>query len=127
MDFHYSFHSGKSFADAVSAVLAAVPANGYRVLHVHDVQATFKEKGVDREPYSIIEVCNVKNAKRALDADPLVGLMMPCKICVFTDDGKTTVSLLRPGLLATFFPDAGLESLATAVEADLIRVADSAR
>ena len=104
MDFHHTFQSGKTFADAVSAILTAVPANGYRVLHVHDVQATFKEKGVEREPYSIIEVCNVKNAKRALDADPLVGLMMPCKICVFTSGGKTMVSLLRPGPAGHLLP-----------------------
>jgi uncharacterized protein (DUF302 family) len=123
MEFHYTFRSGKSFDDAVAAILAAVPANGYRVLHVHDVQATFREKGVDREPYRIIEVCNVKNAKRALEADPLVGLMMPCKFCVFTADDATMVSLLRPGLLATFFPKAGLEGLAAEVDADLVRVA----
>jgi len=34
---------------------------------------------------------------------------------------------LRPGLLATFFPTAGLESLAAEVDADLIRVAEAAR
>lgn len=127
MDFHYSFVSAKTFDDAVSAIMAAVPANGYRVLHVHDVQGTFHEKGVEHGPYKIIEVCNVKNAKRALDADPLVGLMMPCKFCVYTTDGKTEVSLLRPALLSSFFPAAGLADLAAAVESDLECVADSAR
>ena len=127
MNFHHTFQSSKPFDGAVEAILSAVPANGYRVLHVHDVQATFKDKGVERGPYKILEVCNVKNAKRALDADPLVGLMMPCKFCVFTSDSRTMVSLLRPGLLATFFPEAGLEGMAADVEADLIRVADAAR
>lgn len=127
MEFHYTFQSGRSFDEAVEAILASVPANGYRVLHVHDVQATFHEKGVERDAYKIIEVCNVKNAKRALEADPLVGLMMPCKFCVFTANQATMVSLLRPGLLATFFPKAGLEALAAQVDEDLVRVAESAR
>ncbi len=127
MDFHYTFPTKKSFDAAVATIIQAAPANGYRVLHVHDVQATFREKGVERAPYKIIEICNVKYAKLALEADPLVGLMMPCKINVFAQDDKITVSLLRPGLLATFFPTAGLESLASEVESALIRVADAAR
>jgi uncharacterized protein (DUF302 family) len=127
MDFHRTFATTRSFDDAVRAICEATPAKGFRVLHVHDVQATFRDKGIEREPYKIIEVCNVKNAKLALDADPLVGLMMPCKINVFTQAGKTVVSLLRPGLLATFFPSAGLEAMIADVETSLTQIADAAR
>lgn len=127
MDFHRTFATGMSFDDAVQAITEATPTNGFRVLHIHDVQATFRDKGLEREPYKIIEICNVKNAKLALDADPLVGLMMPCKINVFTQAGKTMVSLLRPSLLATFFPDAGLETMSADVELALARIEDVAR
>lgn len=127
MDFHRTFATNKSFDDAVQAISEATPARGFRVLHVHDVQATFREKDVERDPYKIIEICNVKNAKLALDADPLVGLMMPCKINVFTQAGKTMVSLLRPSLLATFFPAAGLEAMSADVELALTQIADAAR
>ncbi len=127
MDFHRTYATALSFDDAVQAICQATPDNGFRVLHIHDVQATFREKGVEREPYKIIEICNVKNAKIALEADPLVGLMMPCKINVFTQAGETIVSLLRPSLLATFFPAAGLEAMSASVESTLTLIADSAR
>ncbi len=127
MDFHRTYSTTMSFDDAVQAVCQATPENGFRVLHIHDVQATFRDKGVDREPYKIIEICNVKNAKIALEADPLVGLMMPCKINMFTQAGKTFVSLLRPSLLATFFPTAGLEEMSASVEASLTLIADAAK
>ena len=81
----------------------------------------------EKDPDKIIEICNVKNAKLALDADSLVGLMMPCKINVFTQAGKTMVSLLRPSLLATFFPGAGLEAMSADVELALTQIADAAR
>ena len=48
MDFAYTITTHKSFADAKRSVQDAVAAKGFRVLHVHDVQATFAEKGSDR-------------------------------------------------------------------------------
>jgi uncharacterized protein (DUF302 family) len=119
--------TGKSFDDAVEAVLAEVPKAKFRVLYVHDVQATLREKGFEHDPYKIIEVCSAPNAKRALDADPLVGLMMPCKINVFVADGKTHLSYLKPSLLAAFFPEAGIESLGDDVEKVLQGVIDTVK
>jgi uncharacterized protein (DUF302 family) len=126
MELDYTLSTERGFDAAVEAISQAAVANGYRVLHVHDVQATFRDKGIEREPYKIMEMCNVKSAKLALDADPLVGLMMPCKIIVFVHEGKTMVSLLRPSLLATFFPAAGLEAMAADVEAALTKIVDAA-
>ena len=127
MDFAYSITTPKSFADVERDVQNAVAANGFRVLHVHDVQATFAEKGIQRDPYKIIEVCNVKYANQALKADTLIGLMMPCKINVFVENGATKVSLLKPSLLATFFPDAPLGPMAQEIETTLTAVVDAAK
>lgn len=127
MDFAYTITTNKSFADAERDVQNAVAAKGFRVLHVHDVQATFTEKGIQRDPYKIIEVCNVKYANQALRADPLIGLMMPCKINVFVENGKTQVSLLKPSILATFFPQAALDAMATEIETILAAVVDVAK
>jgi uncharacterized protein (DUF302 family) len=119
--------SAKGFDEAVEAVLAEVAKAKFRVLHVHDVQATLQEKGFAREPYKIIEVCNAAFASKALDAHPLVGVMMPCKINVYVADGQTHLSLLLPGLLASFFPGLGLEPLAQDVETILRGVLAAAR
>ena len=127
MDLAYTVTSEKSFGEVERAVQDAVAAKGFRVLHVHDVQATFAEKGIQREPYKIIEVCNVKYANQALTADPLVGLMMPCKINVFTENGKTKIALLKPSTLSTFFPQAGIDAMGQEVETILRAVVDVAK
>lgn len=127
MEFTYTIATEKSFADAERAVQNAVTAKGFRVLYVHDVQATFAEKGIKRDPYKIIEVCNVKYANQALTADPLIGLMMPCKINVFTEKDKTMIVLLKPSMLSSFFPQAAIESMAQEVESILQTVVDAAK
>jgi uncharacterized protein (DUF302 family) len=127
MDLAYTITTNKSFADAEQMVQNAVAAKGFRVLHVHDVQQTFAEKGIQRDPYKIIEVCNVKYANLALTTDPLIGLMMPCKINLFVENGTTKLSLLKPSLLATFFPDASLDAMAQEIETALSAVVDTAK
>lgn len=127
MELAYHQTSKKTFDDVVRGVQDAVAAKGFRVLHVHDVQATFAAKGITREPYQIIEVCNVKYANQALTADPLIGLMMPCKINVWTENGETQIALLLPSLLADFFPHANLGNLGREVETILRDVVDTAK
>ncbi len=127
MDWYYEVTTAQDFQAAVEAVREAVAAEGFWVLHIHDVQATFREKGFDRDPYKIIEVCNVRYAKQALERELLVGLMMPCRINVFTQEGRTHIALASPEMLAQFFPAAGLEQLAGEVNIILHRVVDRAR
>lgn len=127
MDLAYTLATEKSFDEVERAVQDAVAAKGFRVLHVHDVQATFADKGIQREPYKIIEVCNVKFAHQALTADPLVGLMMPCKINVYTENGKTKIALLKPSMISTFFPHAAIDAMGQEVEAILRAVVDVAK
>jgi uncharacterized protein (DUF302 family) len=127
MELAYTVSTEKSFDVVERAVQDAVAAKGFRVLHVHDVQATFAEKGVQREPYKIIEVCNVKYANQALTADPHIGLLMPCKINLWVEQGKTKIALLNPAVLSTFFPHAGLEAMAQEIEMILRAVVDAAK
>lgn len=127
MDAIYTVSTMKSFDDAVSAVEHAVAAKAFRVLHIHDVQKTFAEKGITREPYKIIEVCNVKYANQALTADSLIGLLLPCKINVFTENGATKISMLAPSILSSFFPDANLSTMAREVETILRDVVELAK
>lgn len=127
MDLAYTVATEKSFAEVERAVQDAVAAKGFRVLYVHDVQATFAEKGIQREPYKIIEVCNVKYANQALTADPLIGLMMPCKINVYTENGKTKLALLKPSMISTFFPQAAIDAMGQEVESILRAVVDVAK
>ncbi len=123
----YTVETAKSFEEAVEAVEAKTKERGFRVLHVHDVQATLAEKGFQREPLKIIEVCNAKYANLVLEQDDLISLLMPCKIVVFRKGGKTVLSAMRPTTLAQFFPDAHIDEVAKEVDGIVCGIVDAAK
>lgn len=127
MDSIYQVTTAKSFTETVAAVEAQTQANGFRVLHIHDVQATLAEKGFSREPLKIIEVCNAKYAHTALQIEVMVSLLMPCRINVYTAEGKTVLCTLKPTALAAMFNQPELSGFATEVEDILIRIIDQSK
>ena len=116
MEFAYTLESSKPFDQVVSAIEARTPEHQFRVLAVHDVQATLSEKGLQRGPLKIIEICNAKFAHQALQKSAEVALFMPCRFAVYTEEGKTIVKLGRPAMIAEIMPGAGLNELAAEVE-----------
>lgn len=124
MEAIYQVTSQKSFDDTVAAVQTQTQVNGFRVLHTHDVQATLAEKDFQREPLKIIEVCNAKYAHTALLIDITVSLLMPCRINVYSEGGKTKISTVRPKTLVTMFDNLDLQEFADDVEGVLLRIID---
>ena len=120
--FAFTLESKKSFSEVVANIEASVPRHQFRVLAVHDVQATLAEKGITRPPLKIIEICNSKFANEALTKEPEVALFMPCKYAVYGEDGKTVVKLGRPSMISMMMPQAGLEELAGSVEKTMIEI-----
>jgi uncharacterized protein (DUF302 family) len=126
MNFEYTIASERSFDDVVADVERLTAEKQFRVLHVHDVQATLAGKGFEREPLKIIELCNAKFAHEALARDMNVSLFMPCKINVYTENGKTIVKAMRPLAIAEFLPQSGLKVLADEVDQIVIDISDRA-
>lgn len=120
MDFDYTLTTKKSFNEAVRAVEEETKNAGFRVLYIHDVTATLKEKGFEIEPFKIVEVCNAKSAYAVLQVDMRIGLFLPCKINVYQKDGKTYISGMRPVVLPQLFPKADLGNLPAEVD-EIIR------
>lgn len=121
MEFDYTITTKKDFDSAVLTVQEETAKAGFRVLHVHDVQKTLSEKGFGIEPMKIIEFCNAKAAYAVLQADPKIGLCLPCKINVYVKDGQTVISGMRPIILPHFFPEAKLGDLPAEID-ELIKV-----
>jgi len=111
MDFDYTVTTEKIFDEAVAAVEQETKKAGFRVLYIHDVTSTLKEKGFKIEPFKIIEICNAKSAYAVLQADIKIGLCLPCKINVYKKNGQTFISGMRPLVLSQFFPQANLGNL----------------
>jgi uncharacterized protein (DUF302 family) len=125
--FDYTVPTLKTFDQAVEAVLARTKEQGFGVLHVHDVQATLAGKGLVRGPLKIIEICHPQHAFDVLEKDPKISLMLPCPISVFTEGSATFISALKPKLMGTFYPEAGIEATAAAVDAAVRAIVDGAR
>lgn len=85
------------YEDAVDRTTAALKAQGFGVLTEIDVKATLKQKlGADFRKYVILGACNPPLAHRALSMDLSVGLLLPCNVVVYEDDGGSVVSILDP-------------------------------
>ena len=81
------------FEEAVQRVREELTIEGFGVLCEIDVQATLKERlGVDGEPYTILGACNPPLAHQALEAEPDLGVLLPCNVVVYRRDGETHIS-----------------------------------
>lgn len=86
-----------SYEDALQQVTEALKKEGFGVLTEIDVKATLKKKiDVDFRKYSILGACNPPLAHKALQSDPLVGLMLPCNVTVEEVENGTMVNLVNP-------------------------------
>ncbi len=126
-NFQYTVESRKSFDEAVKAVEQSTAEKGFRVLHTHDVAGTLAEKGFRRDPLKIVEVCNARYAHEVLQKDLSIALMLPCPITVYTQNGKTYVSTMRPSVIAEFYPKAGVADIAAKVEETVLQIVDAAK
>ena len=126
MELDYTVSTDKSYDEAVSAVTERTAAHGFKVQFVHDVAATLAEKGFEREPVTIIEVCNARYANQVLASDVKIGLMLPCPVMVYEKDGDVFISTMRPSLIGGFFPEAGIDDVAAEVETALLAIIDEA-
>lgn len=105
------------FEEALRTVKEAFAEQGFGTLTEIDVQATLREK-VDKQmaPYVIVGACNPHLASRALDAEPQIGVLLPCNVVVRESGDGVVVEAMDPGLMATV------------VESDAVRpIADEAR
>jgi uncharacterized protein (DUF302 family) len=126
MNLEYTVESSRPFDTVVADVERLTAEKMFRVLYIHDVQATLAEKGFIREPLKIIEICNGKFAHEALSKDIRVSIFLPCKINVYTEQGKTRIKAMRPLAMKEILPDSGLDAVAEEVDRIVVEIVDRA-
>jgi uncharacterized protein (DUF302 family) len=126
---YYIAETAKSFSQASTDLSSAVVRHGFGVLHVHDLGATLRSKGIAfDEECMVFEVCNPGQAAKVLSTDMRLNMALPCRISVFTEKGRTKIGLIRPvQMLSALSQDAALVQVAKEVEERIIEMVDEAK
>lgn len=109
--------------EAVEKVRATLANEGFGVLSEISIHEKLKEKlGVEFRRYVILGACNPPLAHKALQSNPEIGLLLPCNVVVYENEGKTVVSAIDPDMMvAVAGDDAVMKEVATDARARLER------
>ena len=126
---YYTVETEKSFDQAVTDLESSVANHKFGVLHIHDIGGTLRSKGIDFDKEcKIFEVCNPGHAANVLAIDMRLNMALPCRISVYTEEGKTKIGLIKPEpMLAMLSDDSELLAIAQVVEKAMIQMVDEAR
>jgi len=126
---YYQVESYKTFEQAVVNLEASVKNHKFGVLHIHDLSATLKSKGIEfKQDCKVLEVCNPVQAAHVLAIDMRLNMALPCRISVFTENNKTFIGMIEPAkMLSLLSTDEALNKIAKEVEQQLIQMIDEAK
>ena len=104
----------QGFDETVAATKERLAAEGFGVLTEIDMAATLKTKlDVDVPPQVILGACRPPLAHAALQAEPSIGLLLPCNVVVRSlDDGRTVVEAMDPDVMKQLTANPGLDAVA---------------
>ena len=116
-----------SFDEAIERVTEELSKEGFGVLTEIDVQATLKKKiDVDRKPYRILGACNPGFANQVINAEPDIGLLLPCNVVVREDDdGNIIVAFMDPAAVMSMVQNEEVHTIGAEVREKLMRVRDA--
>lgn len=129
MDIYHIVETKKSFAQASDDLAAAIARHQFGVLHVHDLGATLRSKGVEfAEQCKVLEVCQPRQAARVLATDLRLNMALPCRVSVWTENGATRIGMIEPqAMLAQLSREPALAQVAQEVGATLRQAIDEAK
>ena len=116
--------SPHDFETTCQRLTDAVPANGFGLLHTHDIHGTLNAKGVDFAPQCrVFEVCNPKRAAEVLAVRMDLANALPCRIAAYERDGQVIVLMIRPSEMLAMLDDTPeLAEVARTVERTMDRI-----
>ena len=96
MDYGYQKTVKKSFQSIDIEIRENLSKEGFGIITEIDLQKTFKEKlGLTYQKFQILGACNPELARKAIDYEREVGLLMPCNVIFWENEDKTvTISFV---------------------------------
>lgn len=126
MSYYISKVVDLSFEEAIQRVTEELKKEGFGILTEIDVKATLKKKlDVDFRNYKILGACNPPFAYQALQAERMIGTMLPCNVVVQElNDGKVEVAAVDPIASMQAVENPALAGVAEQVQLKLKAVMD---
>ena len=113
----------KNVSETAAALQAAVQANHFGVMQVHNLKETMVKKGVEFSRECLIfEVCQPQHAKKVLDENMSISTALPCRISVYEEGSRTILATLKPTTLLAMFNAPQLAEVAQEVETTIAKI-----
>jgi CopA family copper-resistance protein len=117
------FSTHKTMSVTAADLQAAVQANHFGIMRVHNLKETMMKKGVDfARECLIFEVCQPQQAKRVLNQNMSISTALPCRISIYEESGKTVLATLKPTTLLALFNMPQLKNVAQEVEDKIVKI-----
>jgi uncharacterized protein (DUF302 family) len=126
MNYSINKKVNKSFQEALKYVSEELKKEGFGIITEIDMQEKFKEKlDVDFGQYKILGACNPALAYKAVQAEPNIGVMLPCNVLVRENEkGEVEIAVFNPLNTMGAIDNPQLQSLAIEVSDKLKSVVD---
>jgi uncharacterized protein (DUF302 family) len=123
MNYWFEKQVNSSFEQARERTIQVLSTHGFGVLTEINVQETIKKKlDEDMNRYSILGACNPLFAHQALLAETHIGLLLPCNVIIYEDEGQVFVAAIRPQVAMNIVDNDKLTTIAGQVEEELSKV-----
>jgi len=128
MDFTHTVKTQKNIDDVIVELTENLKGIGFGVLETLDFKKILTEKGLEfSDNYKLMEVCHPNLAKQALEANPDLGLLLPCTIAVYQKDDENFISLARPTSLLSMASEQNLKFSGEEIENGLIKIIENTK
>jgi uncharacterized protein (DUF302 family) len=126
INYGYTKWLDMDFESAVELVKEQLRSQGFGILMMIDMKQKFEEKlGIEFRKYMIIGACDATNACKAIMAEENIGLLLPCNVIVYENEGGAVVGVIRPTVAMQVIENLDLHRIAKDVERRLKNVIDS--
>ncbi len=99
--------------------------HGFGVLSEIDVQEKLEKKlDVDFQEYTILGACSPSHAYEALNEETELGLLLPCNVIIYREEGKVYVSAVDPEKLLDVAENEELEPIANEIKGKLVEAVE---
>lgn len=114
------------FDQAVARTYEKLQEEGFGVLTKIDLKEKFKEKlGIDFREYVILGACNPAIAHESLQEEIDLGLLLPCNVIVYEQDGNSVVAAIDAKSMLSVTRNQKLEESASLINKKLVAAIDA--